>query len=671
MRSKCCSLALLQICLLLLGLFFTSCDGFASNEVGALRRFKEAIYEDPLLVMSNWNDPNSHPCAWTGITCSPSKDHVIKINISASSIKGFLAPELCQITYLEELILHGNILMGTIPKEIGKLKNLKILDLGNNHLMGPIPAEIGSLSSIIIINLQSNGLTGKLPPEIGNLKYLRELHIDRNRLQGSLLAAGPSGYPSKLFSSNSSANLAGLCKSSLLKVADFSYNFFVGSIPKCLEHLPRTSFQGNCMQNKDLKHRPSSQCGNAQLVKTHESPSSPPKHQSAEIVAKHHKTSRPKWLLALEIVTGSMVGLFCLVALFSAVHRWKNRPSLIIPWKKSSSVKEKFTVYVDSEMLKDVSRFTRQELEVACEDFSNIIGLSADSQVYKGTMKGGPEIAVISLCVKEEDWTGYLELYFQREVADLARLNHENAGKLLGYCKESSPFARMLVFEYASNGTLYEHLHYGEAALVTWARRMKIVIGIARGLKYLHMELDPPFTISELSSNAIYLTEDFTPKLVDFECWKTILARSEKNLRNINSEGAVCVLPNAMESRYLDVSGNIYAFGVLLLEIVSGRPPFCKDRGFLIEWAKEYLETPEAMGSLVDPELKHFNKEELETVCEVARQCLNRDPNNNSNNNNKPSVQELCETLESRISLSISAELRSSSLAWAELALDS
>ncbi|WZZ51576.1 hypothetical protein YC2023_051683 [Brassica napus] len=653
MGSNCCSLALLVLGLV----FFVSCDGSSSEEVGALRRFKEAIYEDPLLVMSNWNDhPSSDPCAWTGIACSPSKDHVINISISASSIKGFLAPELCQITYLQELILHGNLLLGTIPKEIGKWKNLKILDLGNNHLMGPIPAEIGSLSSITIINLQSNGLTGKLPPELGNLKYLKELHIDRNRLQGSLLAAS---YPSKV------ANSAGLCKSSLLKVADFSYNFFVGNIPKCLEHLP--SFQGNCMQNKDLKHRPSSQCAN----KTHESPSSLPKHQSAEIVAKHHRAWRPKWLLALEVVTGSMVGLLFLVALFSAVHRWNNRPSLIIPWKKSSSDKEKLTVYVDSETLKHVSRFTRQELEVACEDFSNIIGLSADSQVYKGTMKGGPEIAVISLCVKKEDWTGYLELYFQREVADLARLNHENAGKLLGYCKETSPCARMLVFEYASNGTLYEHLHYGEAALVSWARRMKIVIGIARGLKYLHMELDPPFTISELSSNAIYLTEDFTPKLVDFECWKTILARSEKNLRNINSEGAVCVLPNAMESRYLDVSGNIYAFGVLLLEIVSGRPPFCKDRGFLIEWAKEFLETPEAMGSLVDPELKHFNQQELETVCEVARQCLDRDPNNNSNNNKKPSVEEICETLESRISLSISAELRSSSLAWAELALDS
>lgn len=66
-----------------------------------------------------------------------------------------------------------------------------------------------------------------------------------------------------------------------------------------------------------------------------------------------------------------------------------------------------------------MSRFSRQELEVACEDFSNIIGSSPDSFVYKGNMKGGPEIAVISLCVKEEHWTGYLELYFQREVINI------------------------------------------------------------------------------------------------------------------------------------------------------------------------------------------------------------------------------------------------------------
>lgn len=73
-------------------------------------------------------------------------------------------------------------------------------------------------------------------------------------------------------------------------------------------------------------------------------------------------------------------------------------------------------VLTDSELLKNVAKFSRQDLEVACEDFSNIIGSSPDSFVYKGTIRGGPEIAVISFCIKEENWTGFLELYYQREV---------------------------------------------------------------------------------------------------------------------------------------------------------------------------------------------------------------------------------------------------------------
>ncbi|RID54170.1 hypothetical protein BRARA_G01510 [Brassica rapa] len=617
------------VSIVLVGFLFVSCDALASKEVEALRRLKVAMYKDPLLVMSNWNFPDSDPCDWKGIKCSPSKDHIIKINISDTLMRGFLVPELGHITYLQELILRGNILMGKIPKEIGKLKKLKILDLGNNHLTGPIPAEIGGLSNIRKINLQSNGLTGKLPPEIGNLKYLRELLIERNRLQGSIPVATTTSekYPS--------GNISGLCKSPHLKVADFSYNFFNGKIPRCLDYLPRERFQGNCMKTKDVKQRPSSECAK--------------------------KKKKHMWLLDFEIVTGSSVGLLFLVVTFSALRFCNIKRTLIVPWKKTASEKEEhFTVYVDSEMLKDVSRFTRQELEVACEDFSNIIDSCASSQVYKGTIEeGGTEIAVISLCFKEEDWTAYLELYFQREVADLARLEHENVGKLLGYCKENKPFTRMLVFEYASNGTLYEHLHYGEGSLVSWAKRMKIVIGVARGLKYLHTELDPPFTVSEVCSNAVYLTEDFTPKLVDFECWKTVLVRSEKNLSS--DHGAICVLPNAMEHRVQNLKGNIFSFGLLLLEIASGRR---QERGCLVKW--EYVGgAPEV---LVDPELEHFNQKELEAVCEVASQCLNLDQNDEET---CCLVKELCETLESRISVSISAGLRSSSLAWAELALAS
>ncbi|KAI3505150.1 hypothetical protein L1887_27072 [Cichorium endivia] len=653
----------IKLFLITIGLLLATSDAAQRIEVHALAMFKEAIFDDPLLALSSWNVLDSDPCNWVGVSCSGNQ--VTKLNISGSHIKGFIARELFQLSDLQELILHGNKLIGSIPKEIGSLKNLKILDLGMNQISGPIPHEIGNLVSIVIINLQSNGLTGQLPSELGNLKNLEELRLDRNKLRGSVPGGNASSIVSNtqgMFASN--VTRLGFCRSSSLKVADFSYNFLVGSIPKCLGYLPRTSFQGNCLPVKDIKQRTSEQCGatpQAQTRNTGEMKGHPSTNESNQQTS----SSKPVWLLALEVSTGVTVGLLFLVALFTTIHRCKNKPSIIIPWKKSASDKDHLAIYIDPNVLKDVMRYNRHELEVACEDFSNIIGSSSDSLVYKGTMKGGPEIAVISLCIKEDHWTNYLELYYQKEVADLARLNHENTGKLLGYCIDNTPFTRMLVFEYASNGTLYEHLHYEEGCQLSWTRRMKIVIGIAKGLKYLHTEIAPPFTISELNSSAVYLTEDFSPKLVDFESWKSILTRSENNSRCISSEGAICVLPSSLEGRQLDIQGNIYAFGVLLLEIISGRPPLCKDKGCLVDWAKDYLEKPEEMASVVDPALKHFREEDLKVICEVVSICIHLRPRD------QVSMQDLCAILESKIDTSVTSELKASSLAWAELALSS
>ncbi|KAJ0605191.1 putative protein kinase RLK-Pelle-LRR-VI-2 family [Helianthus annuus] len=641
-------LILFQLLCVSLGLFLPAYEAAQSVEVHALNSFKEDIFEDPLLVLSNWNGLDSDPCDWLGVTCSANV--VIKLNISGSSIKGFIAEELFQLSSLQELILHGNKLIGSIPISIGSLKYLKVLDLGSNELTGPIPSEIGNLVNIITLNLESNGLVGKLPFKLGNLQNLQDLRLDRNKLHGTI--PGPVNA--------SSQNKKGFCRLSALKYADFSYNFLIGGIPKCLEYLPRTVFRGNCLRYKDIKQRAPEQCGVVPPAnKARETRLRPAENKPKNPA----RDSKPTWILAVEVVTGVIIGSLFLIAVFAVVLRYKSKPFVLNMWSKSTSYKDHTTVFIDSDMLKDVTKYSRQELEVACEDFSNIIGSSADSLVYKGIMKGGPEIAVISLCVKEEHWTGYLELYYQKEVIDLARLNHENTGKLLGYCIDSHPFTRMLVFEYASNGTLYEHLHYEEGCNLSWSRRMKIIIGIAKGLKYLHTEIEPPFTLSELNSSAVYLTEDFSPKLVDFESWKTIVSRSENNSRSISHEGDICVLPSSFEDRHLDVQGNIYSFGVLLLEIVSGRPSFCKDKGCLVDWAKDYIAKQEEMGSVVDPALKYFKEEDLKVICEVVSMCIHLRPRDQT------SMKDLCAILESKIDTSSSSEMKATSLAWAELML--
>lgn len=198
---------------------------------------------------------------------------------------------------------------------------------------------------------------------------------------------------------------------------------------------------------------------------------------------------------------------------------------------------------------------------------------------------------------------------------------------------------------------------------------MKIAIGIAQGLRYLHTELQPPFAISKLNSNSVYITEDFTPKLVDFECWKMMfsrhsISRDEKTRGHLNSKSSFPGHGDSAADRQADdIQANTFAFGVILLEIISGRLPYCKDKGYLVDWASKYLQQAEEIGKLVDPELGSVRSEDLAVLCSVVSRCIDPDPSK------RPSMQIITGVLENGIDLSAAAILKESSLAWAELAL--
>lgn len=640
------------------GVVLLRCSAAASavgGEVSALIAFKRAVIEDPHSALADWTDADGNACDWHGVICSSAQGSVISLKLSNASLKGFIAPELGRLVFLQELYLDHNLLFGTIPKQLGSLRNVRVLDLSVNRLAGPIPPELSGLRSSSIIKLHSNGLTGSIPPELGMLQNLVELRLDRNRLKGSIPGSNATGYSPAADTGSIARN--GLCPSRLT-VGDFSYNFLAGKIPPCLKYLPRSSFQGNCFQDEySIRQRASQICksgSTAGSLKGFKRPTS--EH-------KHDRVQQPTWLIVLEIATGVLLLVFVITGAITASRSCKLKPSIrISSWNRSKSWSDEITVLIDSDMLKSLPKLSRQELEVACEDFSNIIGSTPETVVYKGTMNDGPEVSVISLCAFEGHWTSQHELFYQKKVIDLARLNHENIAKFLGYCRESDPFSRMLVFEYASNGTLYEHLHYGEAAQLSWLRRMKIAIGIAQGLRYLHTELQPPFAISELNSNSVYVTEDFIPKLVDFECWKMMFSKHEKSLGHFNTK-AFCGRIDSSEDKHADVQGNTFAFGVILLEIISGRLPYCKDKGYLVDWAIKYLQQPEEIGKLVDPELTNVRTEDLAVICSVVSRCIDPDPSK------RPSMQIIAGALETGIDLSAAGILKESSLAWAELAL--
>nr|XP_024396494.1 probable inactive receptor-like protein kinase At3g56050 [Physcomitrium patens]XP_024396503.1 probable inactive receptor-like protein kinase At3g56050 [Physcomitrium patens] len=205
-----------------------------------------------------------------------------------------------------------------------------------------------------------------------------------------------------------------------------------------------------------------------------------------------------------------------------AYYCYKRRSTAVSPWKQGMSGQLQRMFDTEASLLR------REEVEVACEDFSNIIGSSLDNIVYKGTLSNGTEIAATSMRVSVENWSSQKELSFRRKVEALERMKHPYLVNLVGYCSEEEPFTRILVFEYASNGTLRDHLHNKESEHLDWATRMRIIMGTAYGLSYMHHELVPPASHLDLDSNSIFLTDDYAAKVANFEVSKMSLARNER-----------------------------------------------------------------------------------------------------------------------------------------------
>jgi len=305
--------------------------------------------------------------------------------------------------------------------------------------------------------------------------------------------------------------------------------------------------------------------------------------------------SLPRWAIYIIAIGGSLVFVAVAAATVYILFSRRKKDTTIMPWSTglSGPLSKAFVAGVPS--------LGRAELQAACEDFINVIGSSSDCTLYKGTLSSGVEIAVVSTSVNSaKDWTDRSEEQFKNKISVLSRVNHKNLLNLLGYCTCDEPFTRMMVFEYAPCGSLFEHLHIREAEDLDWPARLRIIMGVAYCLEHM-IQLDPPVTPPTLSSSSIYLTEDYAAKISDPELWKKVDDKQDAQTDD-------------------DV---VYRFGILLLEVISGRLPFSEDHGLLVLWASSYLDGKRPLRGMVDPTVRSaVPEEDLEALRDVVRLCL-------------------------------------------------
>ncbi|KAL8201433.1 hypothetical protein R6Q57_012772 [Mikania cordata] len=270
--------------------------------------------------------------------------------------------------------------------------------------------------------------------------------------------------------------------------------------------------------------------------------------------------------------------------------------------------------------------FTLRDLEQATHRFSNenVIGEGGYGVVYKGSLINGTEVAVKKLLNN----LGQAEKEFRVEVEAIGHVRHKNLVRLLGYCMEGTQ--RMLVYEYVDNGNLEQWLHGDtqECGVLTWEARMKVLLGIAKALAYLHEAIEPKVVHRDIKSSNILIDHDFNGKLSDFGLAKLLdSGESHINTRVMGTFGYVA--PEYANTGMLNEKSDIYSFGVLLLEAVTGRDPVDYNRVAnevnLVEWLKMMVGNRRAE-EVVDPNLDPKpSTHALKRALLVALRCVDPD----------------------------------------------
>uniref|UniRef100_A0A0D9VSE0 non-specific serine/threonine protein kinase n=1 Tax=Leersia perrieri TaxID=77586 RepID=A0A0D9VSE0_9ORYZ len=245
------------------------------------------------------------------------------------------------------------------------------------------------------------------------------------------------------------------------------------------------------------------------------------------------------------------------------------------------------------------------QLAAATDGFSpeNVIGQGGFGCVYRGKLQDGTEVAIKKL--KTESKQGDRE--FRAEVEIITRVHHRNLVSLVGFCIFGNE--RLLVYEFVPNKTLDTHLHGNKGPPLDWQQRWKIAVGSARGLAYLHDDCSPKIIHRDVKASNILLEHDFEPKVADFGLAKYQPGNhTHVSTRIMGTFGYIA--PEFLSSGKLTDKADVFAFGVVLLELITGRLPVQSSQSYmddtLVGWAKPLLSQATEEGNfdiLVDPDI--------------------------------------------------------------------
>ncbi|KAB2057074.1 hypothetical protein ES319_A11G145800v1 [Gossypium barbadense] len=488
---------------------------------------------------------------WTNVSLSKEPSlHLVSLQLPSANLTGSLPRELGEFSMLQSLYLNINSLSGTIPLEIGYSSSLSDIDLSDNLLTGVLAPSIWNLCErLVSLKLHGNSLSGSLPePALPNstCKNLQSLDLGNNKFLGDFpefvtrfQALRELDLSSNMLSGQIPQSLATLNVEKL----NLSHNNFTGMLPVFGERkFGPEAFEGN---NPGLCGLPLNSCsGRSQL--------------SPGAIA--------------GIVIGLMTGVVVLASLFIGYMQNRKRSS------NGDSEEELEEGEGDENGVGGVVSESKLILfqggeHLTLEDVLNATGQVMEKTnygtVYKAKLADGGNIALRLLREGScKDGSSCLPV-----IKQLGKVRHENLVPLRAFY-QGKRGEKLLIYDYLPNRSLHDFLHESRAGkpVLNWARRHKIALGIAKGLAHLHTGLEMPITHGNVRSKNVLVDDFFVARLTEYGLDKLMIpAVADEMVALAKTEGYKA--PELQSMKKCNTRTDVYAFGILLLEILIGKKP--------------------------------------------------------------------------------------------------
>ncbi|KAF8026866.1 hypothetical protein BT93_F3378 [Corymbia citriodora subsp. variegata] len=578
---------------LLLCLCSSPVNSDLASDRAALLALRSSLHGRPLL----WN-LSASPCSWEGVKCALGQ--VVELRVPGMGLRGELPSGVIgNLTGLQTLSLRFNSLGGSLPPDLAGLLSLRYLYLQGNKFSGELPDFLFSMQSLVRLNLAANEFDGVISPRFNNLSRLSALYLEQNNFTGSI----------------PELNLR-------LDQFNVSFNHLSGAIPTLFSGMPESAFEGNSLCGKPL-----SLCNaTAATTRGHK--------LSSRAIATIVVASLLILLLVLAIV---ILICFCMR---SAKKKHDNSEKTEAPKqskigiravRKASDVNNGFNSLVFIRKQQEKSFDLEELLKASAE----VLGKGTFGTTYKASLGAGITVAVKRLKDVSDSESEFIE-----KIKEIGAMNHENLVPLVAY--HYSKDEKLLVYEYMPTGSLSALLHDDNGAgwtPLSWDTRCAIALRTAQAVAHIHSQ-GPGASHGNIKSSNVLLTKSYEPRISDYGL--ACLAGPAVSPSRFHGYRA----PEVIDVRIVSREADVYSFGVLILELVTGKAPstslLAEDGVDLPRWARGAVEQgPTA--EVFDTELLRYQnvEEDMVRMLQIGIDCTEQSPDQ------RPSMAQVTKRMES------------------------